>query len=154
MKRQNPWLIALITCCSLLATGQLMAAKDSKLLGVGALMSPENIDKRTAPSARVCVEGDDSCGSAVVEAPVAAAAPKTPEELYNGACVACHAAGVLGAPKLGSKEDWEPRIAQGEETLYTHAINGFNNMPPKGTCASCSDDDIKAIVDYMISSAQ
>ena len=156
MNKQSPWLIALITCLGLLATGQALAAdKGASLLGVGALMSPENIDKRTAPSARVCVEGDDSCGSAMVAEPVVvAAAPKSPEELYNGACVACHAAGVLGAPKLGDKAGWEPRLAKGAETLYANAINGINNMPAMGTCASCSEDDIKAIVDYMISSVE
>ena len=55
---------------------------------------------------------------------------------------------------LGDAAAWEPRIAQGIDTVYDHAINGFNAMPPKGTCADCSDDEIKAVVDYMIEQSQ
>ena len=70
----------------------------------------------------------------------------------------CHQTGVAGAPKLGDKADWAPRIAQGKDVLYQHAIAGFTGkkgaMPPKGGAASISDDDIKAIVDYMAASAQ
>jgi cytochrome c5 len=54
---------------------------------------------------------------------------------------------------LGSKEDWAPRIAQGKDVLYKHAIEGFTGekgvMPPKGANPSLSDDDVKAAVDYM-----
>ena len=74
---------------------------------------------------------------------------------YDKACMACHAAGVAGAPKLGDKADWGPRIAQGNDTLYTHAIKGFQGkagmMPPKGGNMSLKDEDVKAAVDYMVS---
>jgi len=72
---------------------------------------------------------------------------------YDKACMACHAAGVAGAPKFGDKADWGPRIAQGNDTLYTHALKGFTGkkgmMPAKGGNASLSDADVKAAVDYM-----
>ncbi|HKB53675.1 MAG TPA: cytochrome c5 family protein, partial [Ramlibacter sp.] len=59
---------------------------------------------------------------------------------------------------VGNKGDWGPRIAQGKDTLYTHAINGFTGqkgtMPPKGANASLSDTDVKSAVDYMVSKAQ
>ena len=70
----------------------------------------------------------------------------------------CHGSGAAGAPKIGDKADWGPRIAQGKATLYEHAIKGFNGskgaMPPKGANPALSDDEVKAAVDYMVSKAQ
>ena len=79
------------------------------------------------------------------------------KEVYDGACFVCHATGVAGAPKLGDAAAWEPRVAQGNDTLYDHAINGFMGtglMPPKGGKADLSDDDVKAAVDYMVAGSQ
>jgi cytochrome c5 len=68
-------------------------------------------------------------------------------------CAMCHAAGVAGAPKPGDKADWAPRIAQGKDTLYKHAMEGFTGskgvMPARGGATTLSDDDVKAAVDYM-----
>lgn len=76
------------------------------------------------------------------------------KSVFGKACSLCHAAGVAGAPKPGDKADWGPRIAQGKETLYKHAIEGFTGskgvMPPKGGSSALSDDDVKAAVDYMV----
>jgi len=73
---------------------------------------------------------------------------------YDKSCMACHAAGVAGAPKLGDKAAWKDRIAQGNDTLYTHAIKGYQGkkgfMPAKGGNASLADADVKASVDYMV----
>ncbi|HJW81881.1 MAG TPA: c-type cytochrome [Acidiferrobacterales bacterium] len=77
---------------------------------------------------------------------------------YDKACMACHAAGVAGAPKLGDKAAWKDRIAQGNDTLYTHAIKGYQGkkgfMPAKGGNASLADADVKASVDYMVSQSK
>jgi cytochrome c5 len=77
---------------------------------------------------------------------------------YDKACMACHAAGVAGAPKLGDKAAWKDRIAQGNDTLYGHAIKGFQGkkgvMPAKGGNVSLSDADVKAAVDYMVGQAK
>ena len=77
---------------------------------------------------------------------------------YDKACMACHAAGVAGAPKLGDKAAWKDRIAQGNDTLYTHAIKGYQGkkgfMPAKGGHASLADADVKASVDYMVSQSK
>jgi cytochrome c5 len=73
---------------------------------------------------------------------------------YDKACSLCHATGVANAPKFGDQAVWKDRIAKGKETLYTHALKGFNAMPPKGGNMSLSDDDVKAAVDYMVSKAQ
>jgi cytochrome c5 len=68
---------------------------------------------------------------------------------YKASCAACHDSGAAGAPVVGNADDWAPRIKQGNETLYEHAIKGFNGMPPKGGNMSLSDDQVKAITDYM-----
>jgi cytochrome c5 len=86
--------------------------------------------------------------------PVAGDTGKT---LYGQACIACHGAGIAGAPKFGDKAAWAPRVAQGTATLYQHAIAGFQGklgvMPPKGG-SSAPDADVKAAVDYMIAAAR
>jgi cytochrome c5 len=69
---------------------------------------------------------------------------------YKASCYICHDTGASGAPKLKDTATWAPRIAEGKEVLYQHAISGYKAMPPKGTCTSCSDDEIKRTVDYMI----
>ena len=78
--------------------------------------------------------------------------------VFHASCVACHGTGVAGAPKLGDKAVWIDRIAQGNETLYQHALKGFQGkkgfMPPKGGNVSLPEADIKAAVDYMISKAK
>ena len=80
------------------------------------------------------------------------------QQVYQTACLACHGTGVAGAPKLGDTADWEPRIAQGSETLLTHAINGYQGakgyMPPKGGFASLSDSDVAAAIAYMVNESR
>lgn len=75
--------------------------------------------------------------------------------IYGSLCHTCHDAGVAGAPKVSSKADWTARIAQGEETLLKHAIEGFTGahgvMPPKGGNPALTDEQMKAVVDYMLS---
>lgn len=91
-------------------------------------------------------------------APVAAAAPAIDgKKVYDASCVACHGAGIAGAPKVGDKAMWTARIAQGSATLYDHAIKGFQGktgmMPPKGG-STAPDADIKAAVDYMVAASK
>jgi len=87
-----------------------------------------------------------------------AAAPLPGERTYKTTCSLCHAAGVAGAPKLGDKADWAPRLAQGKELLYQHALQGFTGqkgvMPPRGTGMSLKDEEITAAVDYMAAKAE
>ncbi len=113
--------------------------------------SEDDIKARIAPVGSICMSGEE-CAAA--PAPVAAAGPKSGKDVYGSFCTTCHGAGVMGAPKSGSAADWAPRISKGLETLYTHALTGFNAMPAKGMCAACSDDEIKAAVDYMVDSAK
>lgn len=75
------------------------------------------------------------------------------KSVYGKTCALCHAAGVAGAPKPGDKSDWGPRIAQGKETLYQHALDGFTGtkgaMPARGGAPTLSDSEVKAAVDFM-----
>lgn len=77
----------------------------------------------------------------------------TGKKVYEAACVACHSTGAAGAPKLGDKAAWAPRLKKGQDVLHANAIKGIGAMPPKGG-ASASDDDIKAAVNYMTASAK
>ena len=121
-----------------------LAAVALTALAQPADMSAEAIAERIKPV------GDVHLTGAQAATPVASG-PLTGDQVYNKFCVACHATGALNAPKFGDATAWAPRKAQGNDTLYTHAINGFNQMPARGTCAACSDDEIKAAVDYMLS---
>lgn len=86
------------------------------------------------------------------EAP-AATASLDGGKLYNTYCAICHRAGMNAAPKYGSKPLWAKRIAQGRETVYSHAINGLRGMPPRGGFAQLTDDEVKAATDYMVRAA-
>jgi cytochrome c5 len=92
-------------------------------------------------------------------APVAAApANAAGESVYKKTCALCHSSGVAGAPIPGNKDEWGPRIEQGKDTLYKHAIEGFTGskgmMPARGGAATLSDDDVKAAVDFMVAKSQ
>lgn len=84
--------------------------------------------------------------TAATAAPDAAKVEKT----YTTTCAACHGAGIMGAPKVGDKAAWKPRIAKGKPGLYASAINGVKMMPPRGGNPGLKDDELKAIVDYMV----
>jgi len=101
-----------------------------------------------APAAKT-VESSDKAAEIK---PVATAL--TGEEVYNQACIACHGAGIAGAPKTGDAAAWEARISQGNETLREHVINGYQGstgfMPAKGGRVDLSDDEIYNAMDYML----
>jgi len=117
--------------------------------GASAAMLPQQstdeIKERIAPVAKVRV-----AGASETAATGNAAGARSGDAIYNRYCLACHAAGVLGAPKINDAADWEPRLAQGMDVVLKHAIDGLNAMPPRGTCLDCSDDEIQAAIDYMI----
>lgn len=73
------------------------------------------------------------------------------KKIYEQYCVGCHATGAGGAPKFGDGTAWAPLVKQGMDTLYQNAIHGIDGMPPKGTCATCSEQDIKNTVQYIVS---
>jgi|OpeIllAssembly_1097287.scaffolds.fasta_scaffold111457_3 cytochrome c5 len=79
---------------------------------------------------------------------------KLGQEIYVQVCAACHDSGLAGAPKLGDKVAWAPRIAQGIEKMLKSAIQGKGGMPPRGGQAGLSDEKIKAAVSYMVSKSK
>jgi cytochrome c5 len=110
---------------------------------------------RITPVGKVCIEGKTCEGvQTSASAPAAGGAGRSSEQVFNSVCAGCHSTGAMGAPKVGDKGAWSSRIGKGKATLYTHAIAGFNAMPAKGTCMSCSDAEIKAAVDYMVSKSK
>lgn len=106
--------------------------------------------KRISPYGKNCVKGKTCDVVIAAAAPAPGAAPRTGEEVYTAVCATCHGSGMLGAPKFGNGGDWGPRKAKGKDTLYNHALNGFNSMPPRGG-GELSDQEVKNGVDYMIS---
>ena len=140
--------------------------------------TPEAIAKRIAPVTTLEMDTSKAPASALTPAAatskvaavpiVAAAIPSAAvtaatsaaggEGVYKNACVACHGAGIAGAPKTGDKAAWTARIAQGKPKLYDHAILGYQGkagvMPAKGGNAALADADVKSAVDYMVSLAK
>jgi len=109
-------------------------------------MDRESIKKRITPVGKVFIE-DISIEAEAVEDVMPMRSGKI---VYNQFCVACHASGAANAPILGDAEAWKPRIAKGNEVLYKNVINGYKVMPAKGGCMDCSDEELKASVDFMI----
>ena len=128
-----------------------------------------------APVGQVCLAGEPCVGqpasgastataSSATSAPAPAAAPAAdtpaaaPAETdfdvaaaYNQSCMACHTTGAAGAPKIGDAAAWETRLEKGMDAVMNNVLNGINAMPARGLCMSCSDDQLAALVDYMIS---
>ncbi len=79
-----------------------------------------------------------------------------PEQKYMASCFACHSTGAAGAPKVGDgmAVEWEPRLEKGLDAVVANTVNGLNTMPAKGLCFDCTDDDLRAIVQYMIETSQ
>ncbi len=100
----------------------------------------------------------EAAAPAAEGAPAATAANEKGKQIYDSVCMACHAAGIAGAPKFADKAAWAPRIAQGMDLLHEHSIKGYTGkagmMPPKGGRADLPDADVMAAVDYMVSAAQ
>ena len=77
------------------------------------------------------------------------------QQKYMASCFACHSTGAAGAPKVGAgmSAEREPRLEKGIDAVVQNAINGINTMPAKGLCFDCTDEDLRAIVEYMIDSS-
>ena len=111
----------------------------------------DDIAKRLEPVGQVCVQGQECKGMEVAVAAGGGGGAKTPDEVIAKHCNACHGTGLLGAPKIGDTAAWKERADHqgGLDGILAKAITGINAMPPKGTCADCSDDDLKAAIKKM-----
>ena len=142
------------------------------LFSVSNSASAQNVADNIRPVGSVCVAGQACVGTmastaavpeiAAVEedtdiepastdtSPVEVASEFDAEAAYQMSCNACHGTGAAGAPMLGDSGAWESRLDKGMESLMSNVVNGVGAMPARGICMTCSDDDLQAIVDYML----
>jgi cytochrome c5 len=106
------------------------------------------VAERIAPAGHVVKAGQ------VVAAVATGGAERSGSDIYNRNCVACHSAGVAGAPIYGDIAAWAARLEKGIETVYANGINGINSMPVRGTCMDCSDDEVIAAIDYILDNSK
>jgi cytochrome c5 len=143
---------------ALIVVARIIAANTSVAHRQDDPVYAKQVEARIMPVAQDAVAGQDNAALAAPAAQPTAAADLPGESVFNQACIACHGAGVAGAPKFGDKAAWAPRIAQGKDTLYQHALNGFQGksgfMPPKGGRADFTDQSVKNGVDYMVAAGQ
>jgi len=117
------------------------------------------VAERLAPEVKVAVAGKDNAAQPARDTTPAPAPPAvlSGEQVYNTTCIACHGAGIAGAPKFGDKGAWEPRLGQGLAVLHKHALEGFQGkagvMPPKGGRVDLADASILNAVDYIVHAA-
>ncbi len=120
------------------------------------------VAERIRPVGEVYLPGEEAAAAAptavTVSEPEPVATALSGPQVYNSACLACHGAGIGGAPVLGNAEAWAPRIAQGMDLLKDHAINGYQGsagyMPAKGGRTDLSDEEVANAVDYMVAESQ
>jgi cytochrome c5 len=137
--------VALVSALALLATVLFLVAA---LIGVISRVAPDDgsrkqaaVIERIRPVARATTALPKPAGTEV---------KLTGQEVYNKVCIACHAAGVMGAPKVGSKELWEPRLTQGLTGLVNNAVAGIRTMPAKGGDPSLTEANLKDTIVYML----
>lgn len=87
-----------------------------------------------------------AAGPAIAEPP---ALGERQQRLFQQACAHCHLHQGLGVPVVGDEAAWEERRARGFESLLTNTVNGVRNMPPLGTCAACTEDDLRRLVAFL-----
>lgn len=108
------------------------------------------IAERLKPVGEVCVTGEECKGVGAV-AVVAGGAARTADDIITKHCAACHTPGILGAPKIGDTPVWKARADKegGVDGILKTAIAGINAMPAKGTCADCTDDELREAIVKM-----
>ncbi|MCP5150194.1 MAG: cytochrome c5 family protein [Ectothiorhodospiraceae bacterium] len=143
-----------------LSDAEVHAAVEHVLKAVGLEAGAASAAAQAATGAAVAAaqaapasSGAATAAATQAVAAVKEAAGKAGDAVYNTACVACHAAGVAGAPKLGDKAAWEPRAATGLDAMVGSVMNGKGAMPPKGGMANLEDADIRNAVRYMLEQA-
>ncbi|HWN30175.1 MAG TPA: c-type cytochrome [Burkholderiales bacterium] len=129
----------LVPIISIVLISQLVVSSLGGISKDDPAMSPEAVAKRLKPVGEVVMADDAS----------AVKVESSGEEVVKAVCAACHATGVLNAPKIGDKKAWAARLKNGEATLMKNAINGIRQMPARGGNAALSDNEIARAVRYM-----
>lgn len=132
------------------------AANAAPASGAAAASAPSASDAAAnsqAAAAMAAIAALPKAGEAPAAGANAESSASAGKALYESTCQACHATGVLNAPKFGNKADWAPRLKDSMDTVYNFALHGKGAMPPKGG-SNASDADVKAAVDYMVNAAK
>ncbi len=111
------------------------------------------IRDRLRPFGEVCRVGE-TCGGVASASLSTGSGGLSGQQIYDQYCFACHATGVGDAPLFGILEQWQPRIDKGLEVLVATSLEGLKLMPPMGSCMSCSEDEMRDAVQYIIDSAK
>ncbi len=121
------------------------------LIGLGACSDDSGGPAGSEPAA-----GTASSTASAVEVTSTAPGPLTPlqTQRWSSSCALCHVSGEAGAPIVGDAAAWQPRLAQGRDTLLTHTLEGLNDMPPLGYCMACEREDFIAMIDFMAGELQ
>jgi cytochrome c5 len=109
--------------------------------------SEKMVEQRLTPPGAGLVTIDQTAPPIIAAANAANISPG--QKTYETYCVVCHGAGVAGAPKKGDQAAWKKRLDEGWAVVLARAMKGYNAMPPKGTCATCTEADLKAAVEFM-----
>ncbi|HEV7835314.1 MAG TPA: c-type cytochrome [Caballeronia sp.] len=129
------------------------AAAPASGAAAGAASTSTSTDSAQAAAAVAALANVPQASSGAAAGTQSADASQAGKALYTQVCQACHAAGVLNAPKYGDKDAWAPRLKEPMETVYNYALHGRGAMPPKGG-STASDADVKAAVDYMVAAVK
>lgn len=167
MKREHKFISRYWVVIGILAIGVLaVAIKMSNLTHDPDISNSKeyqaSVEDRIRPFGQVYMPGEEvDTGKPLVvlaahSEPVATT--MSGPQVYNEACIVCHATGIGGAPTIGDEVAWQPRVAKGNDTLYLNAIEGYigstGSMPQKGGRLDLSDDEVRRAVDYMVSELQ
>lgn len=135
-------ILILLVCCSF-------------IIFAGDILDKQQMEKRIQPIGTVSIQGTTPSSDKKVlrkkniEEKVEKKDPG--QVVYEQYCIVCHRDGLAGAPKFSDVNDWKPRL-EGKtiDDLIVIVNKGLNVMPPKGTCSECTDDDLKAAIQYML----
>ena len=133
---------------------RFVASKTQEVYALTGAPHQEQVLDNIRPVGHVLLDGEDDEQSVQVAMIEPVAEVLSGPQVYNQACVACHGAGIGGAPTVGQNTGWDVRKAQGTEVLRDHVINGYQGdagyMPPKGGRVDLSDAEIVSAMDYML----
>lgn len=110
------------------------------ILGLSACSPSTKVEETAATQPEVAMATDTL---------MAVKADERVMRMWSQSCALCHVDGKGGAPHVGNVDEWLPRLAQGEEVLLTHTLEGLNNMPPLGYCMACEREDFLAMINFM-----
>ncbi|GJM12028.1 MAG: hypothetical protein DHS20C12_04310 [Pseudohongiella sp.] len=152
----------------------VLALMSLSFMAFGSNAAAQSIEDNVRPAGQVCLAGQPCVGTtagnasaASAAAPVAAVVEEVVEVVeeaveavaevaafdvestYQMSCFACHGTGAAGAPIMGDADAWTTRMEKGIDAVMANVITGVNAMPPKGLCMTCSDENLRALVDYM-----